>query len=63
MDSSSINEYIDQQVLLTLQNGFWYKAKIISVSEEAIVFIELKGRKISVSPNQVVMIEEVKNSG
>lgn len=61
MDSSSISEYVGQQVLLTLQNGFWYKAKIISVTEEAIVFIELKGRKISVSPNQVVMIEEIKN--
>ena len=61
MDYSSIAQYLNQQVPLTLKNGFWYKAKIISVSEQSVVFIELKGRKISVSPEQIVLIEGVKN--
>ena len=61
MDYSSIAQYLNQQVILTLKNGFWYKAKIISVSEQSVVFIELKGRTISVSPEQIVLIEGVQN--
>jgi small nuclear ribonucleoprotein (snRNP)-like protein len=61
MDYSSIVQYLNQKVLLTLKNGFWYKAKIISVTEQSVVFIELKGRKISVSPEQIVLIEGVEN--
>lgn len=57
MDYSSIAQYLNQQVLLTLKNGFWYKANIISVSEQSVVFTELKGRTISVSPEQIVLIE------
>lgn len=57
MDFQSISQYLNQQVILTLKNGFWYKAKIISVSEQSVIFIELKGRKISVSPEQIVLIE------
>ena len=61
MDYSSINQYLNQEVLLTLKNGFWYKAKILSVSEQSVVFTELKGRTISVSPEQIVLIEGVQN--
>jgi len=59
MNQKSLKQYIGQQVFLTLKNGFWYKAKIISISEDTVEFIELKGKRISVSPEQVVMIEEV----
>jgi hypothetical protein len=61
MDYSSIVQWEGKQVLLTLASGFWYKAKIISVKEDCITFIELKGRTISVSPEQIVLIEEQRN--
>lgn len=60
MDSSIINQYLGKVVLLTLKNGFWYKAKIISVTGDSITFIELKGRTISASPDQIAIIEETK---
>ena len=59
MDSNSIVQYINQQVFLTLRNGFWYKAKIISVDKNCVKFIELKGRTISVIPEQIISIEEI----
>lgn len=60
MDSESVARYLGQQVLLTLKNGFWYKAKIISANDNAIEFIEMKGRRVSVSPEQIIMLEEIK---
>ncbi len=59
MDHESLEPYIGKQVKLVLENGFWYKAKIISVTIDAITFIELKGNHVSVHPKMIVMIEEV----
>lgn len=59
MNHKIINQYIGKQVKLILENGFWYKANIISVSEDSVDFIELKGRHVSVHPKTIVMIEEV----
>lgn len=61
MDYESLRQYEGKQVRLTLVNGFWYKAKIISVSESSVTFIEMKGRTVSVSPEQIVLIEGVSN--
>ena len=61
MDFESFNQYLDKSVKLTLNNGFWYKAKIINVSEHCITFIEMKGRTVSVEPSAVQLIEEVYN--
>jgi len=61
MDYESLRQYVGKQVRLTLVNGFWYKAKIISVSESSVTFIEMKGNSVSVSPEQIVLIEGVQN--
>jgi len=58
MDFQSLIQYEGQKVRITLVNNFWYRAKIISVSEGCIEFIEEKGRKLSVHPNAVLMVEE-----
>ena len=59
MDHKIINQYVGKLVKLILENGFWYRAKILSVSEDTINFIELKGRHVSVHPKTITMIEEV----
>ncbi|KKN66984.1 hypothetical protein LCGC14_0465380 [marine sediment metagenome] len=59
MDHKSLTQYVGKTVKLILRNGFWYKAKITNVSEEAIDFIELKGNHVSVHPSMIMMIEEV----
>lgn len=59
MDHESLIQYVGKQVKLSLENGFWYKAKIISVNEESVTFIELKGHTVSVHPKTIMMIEEV----
>lgn len=59
MDAESLNQYIGKTVRLTLSNSFWYKAKILSVSEKAVTFIEMRGHSVSVSPEQIVLCEEI----
>lgn len=59
MDFQSLVRYAGQQVKLTLNNGFWYRAKIISVEEHAVIFVEQKGRTVTVEPSAVELIEEV----
>jgi len=58
MDSQSLDKYVGLSVKITLINNFWYRAKILSVSDKVVEFIEQKGRRLSVSPDAVLMIEE-----
>ena len=60
MDHESLKKYIGKKVKLSLENGFWYRAKIINVTEESVDFIELKGNYVSVHPKTIMMIEEVR---
>ena len=59
MDSQSISQYEGKAVKLTLKNNFWYRAKIISVSDSCVEFVEEKGRKLSVSPDFIVFLEVI----
>lgn len=59
MDHESLEQYVGKQVKLSLENGFWYKAKIISVNIDSVTFIELKGNTVSVHPSVIMVIEEV----
>jgi len=61
MNFESMNQYLGKVVKLTLLNGFWYKAKIISVDIHAVTFIELRGRTVSVEPSNIILCEEVSN--
>jgi len=57
MDFQSVNSYVGCQVKLTLSNSFWYRCKIISVNESSVVFIEERGRKLTVHPSAIMIIE------
>jgi len=59
MDFQSIIQYEGESVKITLINSFWYRAKILKVTKTCVDFIEEKGKKLSVSPEAVMMIEEV----
>ena len=63
MDCESINQYNGQKVKITLSNGFWYRAKITSVSSitNTVTFFEERGKKITCSPDAIIIIEELKN--
>ncbi len=61
MDYQSISQYQGKQVKITLINNFWYRARILSVSEKAIEFVEERGKHLSVTPEAILIIEEVKN--
>jgi len=59
MDYQSINKYLNFKIKITLINNFWYRAKLISCSEKAVEFIEERGRRLSVSPEAILMVEEI----
>ena len=61
MDYQSLIQYEGVSVKITLINSFWYRAKILKVSKEAVEFIEEKGKRLTVEPKAVMMIEELSN--
>ena len=56
MDYQSVKSYEGQKVKITLLNNFWYRAKISSVTEHSVQFIEERGQTISVEPSAIMMI-------
>ena len=60
MDHESLTQYINCKVKLILKNNFWYRGKVINVEEGDFTFIDIKGNTISVDPEYIVFIEEVK---
>lgn len=59
MDHQSVSQYLDKRVKITLSNGFWYRAKIIKVSENTVQLIEERGRIITVTPEAITILEEL----
>ena len=57
MDFQSIIQYEGKLVKLTLKNNFWYRAKLISVKEDCVEFVEERGKKLSVAPEFIVFLE------
>jgi len=60
MEAESLSQYIGHKVKLILKNNFWYKGKVINVEKEDFTFIDIKGKTISVDPDFIIFIEEVK---
>jgi len=56
MDYESIKSLEGTSCKITLLNDFWYRAKIISVTESTVTFIEQRGRTVCVTPEQISMI-------
>ena len=60
MEAESLNQYVGCKVKLILKNNFWYKGKVIHVEENEFTFVDIKGNTISVDPEFIIFIEEVK---
>lgn len=58
MDYESLKYYEGKLCTLILQNNYRYTATIISVKEKSIVFIDKKERKLIVTPESIILIEE-----
>jgi len=56
MDFNSLIQYENKNVQLTLSNGFWYRAKILSVTPQAVNFISEDGKKIIVEPSAILIL-------
>jgi len=51
--------YIGKIVKLTILNGYYYKGKVTNVSEEALTLIDIRQKMASLSPKNIITIEEV----
>jgi len=56
MDYQSIIQYEGQNVNITLVSNFWYRCRILSVTEHAVKFVSEDGKTITVSPDAILMI-------
>ncbi len=56
MDYQSIIIYEGQWVNITLVSNFWYRAKILSVTQQAVKFVSEDGKTITVTPDAILMI-------
>lgn len=60
MDYKSIKSFEGCSVKITLLNDYWWRAKIIDVSEHSVKFLEEHGREVCVTPENIVMILPMK---
>lgn len=60
MKHQSISQYVEKRVKVVCANGYWYRARILSVTEDAVQLIEERGRTVTINPEAIVMIEELK---
>lgn len=56
MDYESVCHYENQYVKITLLNGFWYRAKILKVSQESVEFLSEDQKTITVTPAAIIMM-------
>ena len=54
-------DYLNCRVHIVLHNYFYYKGKVISADENSLTIIDLRGRRVSLSKNSILTIEEISN--
>ena len=60
MDAKSLTQYLNCKVRIVLKNNFWYIGKVVNVENGDFTFIDIKGKQLSIDPEFIVFIEEVK---
>lgn len=61
MKAESLNQYVGCTIKLILKNNFWYKGKVTHCEDKEFTFIDIKGNTVSVDPDFIMFIEEVKD--
>lgn len=59
MESEYVREYVGRSVKIDLENGFYYKGKIISVGNESLVIKDINGNKVILALKIIVELKEV----
>jgi len=59
MDAESLKQYIGKIVRLTILNGYYFQGRVIDVADESFSMIDIKGKNVTLSPSNIVLIEEV----
>lgn len=59
MDAESLKFYEGKKVKIFLKNNNLYTAKVISVSEDTIVFIDKFNARITASNDEIASINEI----
>lgn len=58
MDSESLKQYIGKVVKLTISTGYYFKGKVIDVTEQSFSLIDIKNKNVTLMPESIMMIEE-----
>ena len=53
--------YIGFKVKVILTNNYYFIGKVISADENSLDLIDMKGKRVSLSKNSILTIQEVQN--
>jgi hypothetical protein len=60
MDYNTLLEFLGKTIRLTLSTGYYYKGVVLDCSENAFTIRDIRGNRVSLSPQTIIQIEEVK---
>ena len=59
MDGEYVSGFIGCVCKIDLENGFYYKGKILSVGDDSLVLIDMNGKRVILALSVIVGIREV----
>lgn len=62
MDYECLSEFQNKYVKIELSNGQYFKGRIISVNKHSVVMIDFLGKRVSLDPNFIQLVQEVKDA-
>lgn len=52
------NEWLNKKVRISLNNGLYYKGKVVDVGDDFVKIIDFRGTTVTISLNFIVVIQE-----
>ncbi|MFA6201186.1 MAG: hypothetical protein WC679_12360 [Bacteroidales bacterium] len=59
MDIDYIRQCVGKQCSVSIENGFYYKGKVLSVGEDYLIILDKVGKKVFLSLKTITRIEEI----
>jgi len=60
MDIVCMRDYLGKHIKLVLLNGYYYKGKVVDVTEKSIVLIDINAKRVCLDASNIMTAEEVR---
>ena len=55
-----MRDYLGKHIKLVLLNGYYYKGKVVDVTEKSIVLIDINAKRVCLDASNIMTAEEVR---